>query len=120
MQVRHTRDTCLGNAALAADGQNVLPQDGMQSVLQVMQEYREVMQQHGVRCCKAVATAAVREAANAETFLSLATAALGHQVQVITGVHAVNLLLLMLIHGLSVLFAAAIRMYCTPALQAVA
>lgn len=87
MQVRQTTDTCLGKAGLAEDGRSVLSQDGMQSVLHAMQEYRELMRQHGVQRCRAVATAAVREAASAEAFLSLASTALGHQVEVITGGH---------------------------------
>jgi exopolyphosphatase/guanosine-5'-triphosphate,3'-diphosphate pyrophosphatase len=63
----------------------VLSQDGMQSVLHAMKEYQEVMLQHGVKRCRAVATAAVREVANAEAFLALASTTLGHQVEVITG-----------------------------------
>jgi hypothetical protein len=82
---RLTTDTCLGKMEQVPGGGPLLTQEGMQSVALALQRYRGLLQQHGVQRCRAAATAAVREAANAGAFLEAASAALGHPVEVISG-----------------------------------
>ena len=70
----------------ATDRSGKLDAGGVARTLEVLAEYRDLTEAHGVRRRRAVATQAVREAADGHEFTSRAAEVLGFPVEVIDGV----------------------------------
>lgn len=70
-------------AGLKSSGR--LSADGRARSLQVLKQYRQILDSLKVNQCRAVATAAVREAADGGEFIRMASAALGRQIEIISG-----------------------------------
>jgi exopolyphosphatase/guanosine-5'-triphosphate,3'-diphosphate pyrophosphatase len=79
---RRTVTTRLGRST---DRTGHLDADGSALTLEALAEYRDVIDAHGARQLRAVATQAVREASDGDDFLAHATAALGAPVEVLSG-----------------------------------
>ena len=62
-----------------------LDADGVARTLEVLAEYRDVIEAHGARRVRAVATQAVREATDGEDFVARATEVVGTRVEVLSG-----------------------------------
>ena len=62
-----------------------LDADGVTRTLEALAEYREVVEAHGARRVRAVATQAVREATDGHDFVVRATEVLGTPVEVLVG-----------------------------------
>ncbi len=81
-EVRLQRVTGLGRG-VATTG--VLSSDGIARVLDAMQEFRQVLDERGVRRARVIATSAARDARNRSEFFEPAAAALGHPVELLSG-----------------------------------
>ena len=70
----------------ATDRTGTLDPNGVARTLEVLAEYRDLIEAHGVRQMRAVATQAVREAADGADFTSRGAEVLGFPIEVIDGV----------------------------------
>ena len=70
---------------LASDGR--LPPDSMEQAITALVRFRALMRQHKVKNVRAIATAAVRDASNGDSFISMASEAIGQDIQILTGEH---------------------------------
>ena len=59
--------------------------ESIQFLCGILSDFREKMREYGVSKCKAIATSAVREAANADIFLERIRHATGIEIQLFTG-----------------------------------
>jgi exopolyphosphatase/guanosine-5'-triphosphate,3'-diphosphate pyrophosphatase len=80
--VRLMRITRLGRGV---DATGKLDPDAVERTLAVLAEYRGVIDRHGARRIRLVATSAVRDAANGEEFLADASAVVGARAELLTG-----------------------------------
>jgi exopolyphosphatase/guanosine-5'-triphosphate,3'-diphosphate pyrophosphatase len=78
-----SRAVLLGKDTFSSGGK-IGPQT-LEATLRALQGFRRMMDDHGVRRYRAVATSAVREAANADTFIDRVQVRAGLQVEVIDG-----------------------------------
>lgn len=78
-----SRAVLLGKDTFSSGGK-IGPQT-LEATLRALQGFRRLMDDHGVRRYRAVATSAVREAANADTFIDRVHVRTGLQVEVIDG-----------------------------------
>jgi len=69
----------------ATDRTGRLDADGVARTLEVLAEYRDVVEAHGARRVRAVATQAVREATDGHEFVARATEVLGTPLEVLSG-----------------------------------
>jgi exopolyphosphatase/guanosine-5'-triphosphate,3'-diphosphate pyrophosphatase len=69
----------------ATDRTGRLDSDGVARTLEVLAEYRDVVEAHGARRVRAVATQAVREATDGHEFVARATEVLGTPLEVLSG-----------------------------------
>ena len=67
------------------DRSHHLDPDGVTRTLEVLAEYRDLIEAHGARAVRAVATQAVREATDAAAFIDAATAVMGPPLEVLSG-----------------------------------
>ncbi|GIU85131.1 MAG: hydrolase [Acidimicrobiales bacterium] len=81
-KARLMRITRLGEGVA---GSGHLSEDAVQRTLQALEEWRRQMDSHGVGRARAVCTAAVREASNAESFLRSAASILGIEPEIVSG-----------------------------------
>lgn len=80
--LRRLRITRLGRGV---DAGGSLADDAIGRVVDVLEEYRGVIEDHQVRAVRAVATSAARDAANGAEFLRRASDALGTEVELLDG-----------------------------------
>ncbi|MEW5983271.1 MAG: HD domain-containing protein [Acidobacteriota bacterium] len=78
-----SRAVLLGKDTFSSGGK-IGPQT-LEATLRALQGFRRMMDDHGVRRYRAVATSAVREAANADTFVDRVQVRAGLQVEIIDG-----------------------------------
>lgn len=78
-----SRAVLLGKDTFSSSGR-IGPQ-ALEATLRALQGFRRMMDEHGVRRSRAVATSAVREAANADTFIDRVQVRTGLQVEIIDG-----------------------------------
>ena len=62
-----------------------LDPDGVTATLEVLAEYRGLIEAHGARAVRAVATQAVREATDGDAFVDAATEVMGEPLEVLSG-----------------------------------
>ncbi len=67
------------------DASGMLDPAAVERTLQVLREYREVMDRHGVQSVRVTATSAARDAANREEFFDAAEAVIGARPELLTG-----------------------------------
>jgi exopolyphosphatase/guanosine-5'-triphosphate,3'-diphosphate pyrophosphatase len=79
---RQMRITRLGQGV---DATHRLNEEAMQRTLSVLADYKKEMGELGVERARLVATSAVRDAENSETFLNAATAIVGVQAELLSG-----------------------------------
>lgn len=63
----------------------VLDRDAIETTVDVLREFRSIMDHHGVERVRATATSAARDASNAEAFMTPATEILGVRPEVLSG-----------------------------------
>ncbi len=80
--LRIERITGLGRGLKGSNAQ--LQPDAIDRVLAVLDEFAELIAEHGTVKVRAVATSAAREASNSEQFLAAATSRLGYQVELLS------------------------------------
>lgn len=73
------------------DADHRLQAEAVTRVAVVLREFRQVLERHGVEEVRAVATSAVRDAANAEAFFDEAEAALGSRPELLSGLEEAEL-----------------------------
>ena len=94
-----SRAVLLGKDTFSSGGK-IGPQT-LEATLRALQGFRRMMDDHGVQVYRAVATSAVREAANADTFLDRVQVRTGLQVEVIDGSEESRLTYLAVQHGMA-------------------
>lgn len=85
-RLRVLHDACrFGRLGQGLDRSGVLAEEAVQRSLDILREYRAVLDDLGVTAVAAVGTQALREAANSDTFTVPATEILGGPIEVIAG-----------------------------------
>src|SRR5579863_535023 len=79
---RHMRITRLGEGV---DATHTLSRPAVERTVSVLEDYRGLMDRHGVGRARLVATSAARDATNAEEFLAAAREATGIEPEILTG-----------------------------------
>jgi exopolyphosphatase/guanosine-5'-triphosphate,3'-diphosphate pyrophosphatase len=98
--VREMRITRLGEGV---DRTGRLSEAAIERTLAVLEEYRQVMDRHGVVRARLVATSAARDAANADAFLAAAGATVGATPELLDGEQEGRLAFLGAVRGLAAL-----------------
>jgi exopolyphosphatase/guanosine-5'-triphosphate,3'-diphosphate pyrophosphatase len=80
--------------------QGVLASDTIESALRALEGFREIMNGYGTPTCRAVATSAVREARNSDTFLDRIRIRTGLEFEVISESEEIRLVYLSVRHSL--------------------
>jgi len=97
-----TREKEMVRLGAGVDGMKNLAPDALDRAVAALATFRRLADAHGADELRAVATSAVREAANRQRFLDRAQAEAGVEVEVISGAEEARLIHLGVLHGLDV------------------